>query len=269
MDQNSSLSHSLTQKYDIPCPRYTSYPTVPYWDEPGFSLTKWKEEVKKTFYATNLQTGISLYIHLPFCEQLCTYCACNKRITVNHQVEAPYIKTLLKEWHMYLDLFGEKPVISELHLGGGTPTFFSASNLELLIGTIFANAIVPEHPEYSLEVHPNYTTEEQLKVLHNLGFWRMSAGIQDFAPKVQFLINRRQTFEQTEKVFTAARNVGYDSINADIIYGLPGQTFESVENTIELMSRLTPDRVAFYSYAHVPWKSKGQRRYSEEDLPLG
>lgn len=267
MDNPVSISAYLTQKYDTPSPRYTSYPTVPYWDENTFGLEAWKEEVKKAFNATNSQSGISLYIHLPFCEKLCTYCACNKRITINHNVEDPYIQVLLKEWDMYLNLFKEKPVISELHLGGGTPTFFSAENLKRLIKGILSKAVVPRNPEYSLEVHPNFTNREQLQVLYDLGFRRMSAGIQDFDPEVQYMINRIQTYEQTENIFNIAREIGYESINADIIYGLPGQTLDTVSNTVRLVKQLRPDRIAFYSYAHVPWKSKAQRRYSEKDLP--
>jgi oxygen-independent coproporphyrinogen III oxidase len=254
----------LISKYDVPTPRYTSYPTVPYWDNEAITEKEWTFFVRKSFAESK---NISLYLHLPFCEELCTYCGCNKRITVNHGVESPYISALLKEWQMYRDIFGEKPIINELHLGGGTPTFFSPENLRLLLEKIFEHSIIPEDAEFSIEVHPNNTKKAHLEVLYDLGFRRLSVGIQDFDPVVQFAINRIQTFEQTEKVFNEARAIGFTSINADIIYGLPFQTLKSVEDTIEGIKSLKPERIAFYSYAHVPWKSKSQRRYDENNLP--
>jgi oxygen-independent coproporphyrinogen-3 oxidase len=256
---------ALISKYDVAVPRYTSYPTVPCWQD-NMNAISWKDAVKNSFIK-HKQQGISLYIHLPFCEKLCTYCGCNKRITKNHQVEIPYIQTLLKEWNMYLDLFEEKPFIQEIHLGGGTPSFFSAENLASLIKNILASSLITPETEMSIEVHPNYTSVEQLDVLYQLGFRRLSVGIQDFDEKVQYIINRPQTFEQTQYIIEQARKIGYTSINADIIYGLPLQTAESVRKTIELVNILMPERIAFYSYAHVPWKSPAQRRYTEADLP--
>lgn len=255
----------LLQKYDLPTPRYTSYPTVPYWDFGTLTETSWKETVVNTFREENGE--LCIYIHLPFCENMCTFCACNKRITVNHAVEDPYISSVLKEWAMYRSLLPATPVIKEIHLGGGTPTFFSPDNLEQLITGITQDAIVTEDHEFSIEVHPNYTTEEHIKRLASVGFNRISLGVQDFDPKVQFVINRIQSFEKTKEVVDWARKYQYNSINIDLVYGLPHQTVSSVEHTIELIKTLMPDRIAFYSYAHVPWKSKVQRRYSEADLP--
>lgn len=255
----------LLQKYDIPTPRYTSYPTVPYWDLSAVDTEKWFQDVLKTFEEDNHE--ISLYVHLPFCENLCTFCACNKRITKNHSVESPYIYDVLKEWSFYLERFPQAPVVKEIHLGGGTPTFFSPDNLRLLIEGILKNVIVPEDKEFSIEVHPNYCTEDHIKMLADLGFNRISVGIQDFDPDVQFLINRIQTFESTAEVVDWSRKYGYSSVNVDLVYGLPHQKKESVDRTIELMNSFSPDRIAYYSYAHVPWKSKGQRRYNEADLP--
>ncbi|PKV76132.1 oxygen-independent coproporphyrinogen III oxidase [Pontibacter ramchanderi] len=257
----------LLAKYDVPSPRYTSYPTVPFWDERPLTEERWKSHVQQAFRATNKKEGISLYLHLPFCEKLCTYCGCNKRITKNHAVESPYLEALLKEWEQYLALFDEKPRITELHLGGGTPTFFSAANLKNLLERLLAPAEVTPNAAFSIEVHPNATNREQLEVLYDLGFRRLSVGIQDFDPYVQLVINRIQTFEKTKEIFDIAREIGYTSINGDIIYGLPHQTANSVRHTIEKVKELRPERIAFYSYAHVPWKSKGQRRYSETDLP--
>lgn len=256
---------SLLQKYDLPTPRYTSYPTVPYWDFGTLTEASWKETVVNTFLEENEE--LCIYIHLPFCENMCTFCACNKRITVNHAVEDPYISSVLKEWAMYRSLLPATPVIREIHLGGGTPTFFSPDNLEQLIKGITKDAIVKDDHEFSIEVHPNYTTEEHIKRLASVGFNRISLGVQDFDPKVQFVINRIQSFEKTKEVVDWARKYQYTSINIDLVYGLPHQTVRSVEHTIELIKTLMPDRIAFYSYAHVPWKSKVQRRYSEADLP--
>lgn len=258
MSQNLS---ELIRKYDVAVPRYTSYPTVPCWED-NVSQTAWVNSLQH-------QRGkaVSLYIHLPFCEQLCTYCGCNKRITKNHSVELPYIHTLLQEWQMYVDALQEKPILQEIHLGGGTPTFFSPENLSFLIKNILKTSNLAPEAELSVEVHPNYTTPEQLETLYHLGFRRLSVGIQDFDETVQFVINRLQSFEQTKKTFNTARKIGYTSINADIIYGLPLQTAQSVRKTIELVKILAPERIAFYSYAHVPWKSPAQRRYTEADLP--
>ena len=256
---------NLLKKYDVPTPRYTSYPTVPYWDFATIDEAKWMQSVVDTFTAENGE--ICIYIHLPFCENLCTFCACTKRITKNHDVEDPYIIAVLKEWSMYRSVLPSTPVIREIHLGGGTPTFFSPENLVQLINGITKDAIVKEDHEFSIEVHPNYTTEEHIKELAGVGFNRISLGVQDFDPRVQFAINRIQSFERTKEVVDWARKYNYGSINIDLIYGLPHQTIESVEFSVNKINSLMPDRIAFYSYAHVPWKSKGQRRYTEADLP--
>ncbi len=254
----------LLEKYDVPVPRYTSYPTVPYWETEGFGVELWEKQVRLAFSRSQ---SVSLYIHLPYCEKICTYCGCNKRITKNHEVETPYIQSVLQEWSLYLQVLGAKPIVEEIHLGGGTPTFFSAENLKALVSGILDNSQAAHCPEYSFEAHPNSTTVAHLQTLYDLGFRRLSLGIQDFDPQVQRVINRLQSFEATRAVFEAARKIGYESINADLIYGLPKQTLHSVLDTIEKVKALRPDRIAFYSYAHVPWKSPTQRGYSDEDLP--
>lgn len=259
---------NLTRKYNVAGPRYTSYPTVPYWDTTPPTIEQWTSSVKKSFDETNTADGISLYIHLPFCESLCTYCGCNTRITVNHAVEEPYINALITEWKLYLEIFKEVPRIKEIHLGGGTPTFFSPLNLKKLIDGITSNVIVCDNAEFSFEAHPNNTTSEHLKTLYQLGFRRLSLGIQDFDPKVQAIVNRIQPFETVEKIVTIARTIGYTSINFDLIYGLPLQTRKSVIDTINKVNLLKPDRIAFYSYAHVPWIKPGQRKFTEMDLPV-
>ncbi|WP_245962571.1 oxygen-independent coproporphyrinogen III oxidase [Tenacibaculum lutimaris] len=260
--------NSLIQKYNIPGPRYTSYPTVPYWDNETFSKEKWIDTFKRSFIESNSSEGISLYIHLPFCESLCTFCACHKHITKRHEMENPYIETVLKEWQLYVDLVDETPIIKEIHLGGGTPTFFSEKQLKRLIDGIFINA--EKHPdhEFSFEGHPNNTTKEHLQTLYNLGFTRVSFGVQDYNPKVQEAIHRVQPFENVEKVHNWAKEIGYTSISHDLVFGLPFQTKENVIYTINKTKELEPDRISFYSYAHVPWvKGVGQRGFNEDDLP--
>lgn len=256
---------ALLQKYDVPTPRYTSYPTVPYWQFDNLTKEAWKQSVTQTFM--NESGELCIYIHLPFCEELCTYCACNKRITKNHKVETPYLESVLKEWQIYKALFPTRPTIREIHLGGGTPTFFSPENLTTLINGICADCNISPNHEFSVEVHPNYTTKAHLEALQKVGFNRISLGVQDFDPVVQFIINRIQSFEKTQEVIGWARELGYFSVNLDLIYGLPKQTLDSIRYTFEKVEALKPDRIAFYSYAHVPWKSKGQRRYTDEDVP--
>ena len=248
-------------------PRYTSYPTVPYWNTEVRDISKWKESVKFSFDQSNSVNGISLYVHLPFCESLCTYCGCNTRITRNHQVEDPYIQAVLKEWTLYREVFADKPKIREIHLGGGTPTFFAANNLKTLINGLTANADLHSDAEFSFEAHPNNTTEAHLRTLYDLGFRRLSLGIQDFDLRVQRIINRMQSFEQVKNVTELAREIGYTSVNFDLIYGLPLQTYEGLANTIFQVEKLMPHRIAFYSYAHVPWIKPGQRSFTEADLP--
>lgn len=260
---------TLLEKYNIATPRYTSYPTVPYWDSKVPELKQWQRLVNDTFNLSNNKEGISLYIHLPFCESLCTYCGCNTRITVNHNVESPYIAAVLTEWSMYVSLFETKPRIKEIHLGGGTPTFFKPQRLAQLIESILSTSTLCDDAELSFEGHPNNTSLEHLNVLYNLGFRRVSLGIQDFDIKVQRIINRIQTFDSVKKVTESARKIGYTSINYDLIYGLPLQTEQSMKETIEKIIQLNPNRIAFYSYAHVPWVKPGQRKFTEADLPEG
>jgi len=247
-------------------PRYTSYPTVPFWAD-GIDESKWKQTFQSEFWKKNLREGISLYIHLPFCDSLCTYCGCNKKITTHHHVEEEYLAAIEKEWKLYRRLMNEPPIIREIHLGGGTPTFFSPRNLLLLLETITKRSIVHPHREFSVEGHPNNTTQKHLEVLYSLGFRRISFGVQDNDPEVQRIINRIQPFENLRNVTEKARAIGFTSVNFDLIYGLPKQTKETIQTTISQVLELKPDRVAFYSYAHVPWTSRGQRLFDENDLP--
>jgi oxygen-independent coproporphyrinogen III oxidase len=262
------MQTSLVQKYNVPGPRYTSYPTVPYWEENTFSYENWKKSLLETFNQTNSSEGISLYIHLPFCESLCTFCGCHKRITKRHEVENPYITAVLKEWELYCSLFKEKPILKEIHLGGGTPTFFSPENLKTLIEGIVKESIVAKEHEFSFEGHPNNTTREHLQTLFDLGFRRVSFGVQDYSEKVQKAIHRIQPFHNVAKVSFWAKEIGYTSISHDLIFGLPFQKLEDILDTIDKTNSLHPDRLAFYSYAHVPWiKGNGQRGFNDEDVP--
>ena len=258
--------YELLAKYNTSVPRYTSYPTVPFWKELTPDLY-WEENFRQNFVKQNSQGGISLYLHLPFCESLCTYCGCNKKITTNHSVEEEYIDAILKEWQLYRKLMSEVPVIRELHLGGGTPTFFSPRNLERLIEGIFKDASVHPDYEFGIEGHPNNTTEAHLTTLYKLGFRRISFGVQDNDRVVQRAINRIQPVANVRRVTEKAREIGFRSVNYDLIYGLPFQTLVGEAKTLDETIELRPERIAFYSYAHVPWKSKAQRLFDENDLP--
>lgn len=260
------MTNNLIKKYNVAAPRYTSYPTVPYWVPEDWSKDNWLNSVKKA-YNESSKDGISIYIHLPFCENLCTYCGCTTRITKNHKVELPYLEAVVKEWRMYCDVLGCKPRIREIHLGGGTPTFFSPENLEKLLRGILEYAEVVPGSDFSFEAHPANTTSAHLKMLYDYGFRRVSVGVQTFDPEVQEIINRKQTIEQVEQVTREAREIGYTSVNFDLIYGLPLQNLKSVEDTFTKVINLMPDRIAYYSYAHVPWIKPGQRRFTENDLP--
>ncbi|MGE4347109.1 MAG: oxygen-independent coproporphyrinogen III oxidase [Flavobacteriaceae bacterium] len=264
----SKMNSNLIRKYNIPCPRYTSYPTVPYWEEDKFSYEKWLATLRKSFIESNSTEGISLYIHLPFCESLCTFCGCNKRITKQHSVETPYIDAVLKEWNLYCEQFPNKPIIKEIHLGGGTPTFFSTENLKRLLNGIFEKSEIAANHEFSFEGHPNNTTREHLQTLYDLGFRRVSFGVQDYSPTVQKAIHRIQPFENVKQATDWSREIGYASVSHDLIFGLPFQTLKDIFDTIEKTISLQPDRLAFYSYAHVPWiKGNGQRGFKDEDVP--
>lgn len=269
------ISAELLRKYNVPGPRYTSYPTVPYW-ETNPTPEQWVESVAQGLVENEKHgIGAAIYVHVPFCKALCTYCGCNTRITRNSAVGAPYVDVVLKELGLYLDRLGRgasvgKPLLlSELHLGGGTPTFLSPEELERLVSGILKETRATIDHEYSIEADPRVTTSAHLTTLARLGFRRLSLGIQDFDPTVQEAVNREQSVEQVQEVTEAARQAGFTSINYDLIYGLPFQKRESIERTIDSVRMLRPDRIAFYAYAHVPWIKPGQRRFTENDLPSG
>ncbi len=261
------MSHSLFEKYNIPSPRYTSYPTVPHWhDKP--TPTQWVNNLNGHLKDSCLKWA--LYVHIPFCKSLCHYCGCNREIKKTHDHDKNYIDALINEFKIYLKNSPDirNHTLKTLHLGGGTPTFFSAKHLGLLIDSILEPLTIdPNDFEGSIEVDPRTTSRDQLQVLFDRGFNRVSLGVQDFNKNVQGLINREQSFEVTEKVTLTAREIGYTSVNFDLIYGLPGQGLEGIENTIEKSLLLKPDRIALYSLALVPWFSPSQRKFKDSDLP--
>ncbi len=261
----TAISPRLLQKYNVPAPRYTSYPTVPLWAD-DLNERGWISLVKKAYEDFGESEGITLYIHLPYCESLCTYCGCNKRITKNHAVETPYITTIMNEWDAYLKILDTKPKLAGIHLGGGTPTFFSPDSLEEMLGIIIGSSEVMPDAEFSFEGHPNNTTRGHLQTLFDLGFRRVSYGIQDFNEEVQKAIHRIQPFERVKEATDVAREIGYTSVNFDLIYGLPHQTAETISATFEKVAELKPDRIAFYSYAHLPSAFPAQKSF-EQFLP--
>ncbi len=260
---------ALFKKYDVPAPRYTSYPTVPYWtDSP--STEQWTESLRAAF--SDDEATWSLYLHIPYCETLCTFCGCNTVITKDHAVESPYVERLLQEWKAYVEKVPgilRKP-LKHIHLGGGTPTFLSPSELERVLRPILESTVRdPENFEGSVEVDPRRTTRAHLETLHRLGFRRVSLGVQDFDPEVQRMVNRIQPVEITDEITKLAREIGYDSVNFDLIYGLPKQDAKKFVRTAEITLALRPDRIALYSFALVPWIKKVQRIFKDEDLPEG
>lgn len=260
--------NDLIGKYDVPAPRYTSYPTVPYWEDNPTS-GQWIDFVRKSL--SKEDSSYAVYLHIPFCETLCSFCGCNTSISRNHAIENPYVADLLMEFEHYRNHIPDidKRKIKEMHFGGGSPTFLNSANLGRVVEGILKNAIVDDNPEFSIEVDPRRAKEDQLKVLYEFGFKRISLGIQDFDPEVQRLINRNQTLEDARRVNDLARNIGYDSVNFDLVYGLPSQTIRSIKSTIIKTITLKPDRIALYSYAHVPWIKGAQRLFTEDDLPSG
>lgn len=260
---------NLLEKYDVPVPRYTSYPTVPYWTEAP-TESEWIDSIEKSLEKSS--AAWSLYIHVPFCESLCTFCGCNTSITKDHAKESPYVQNLLREWSYYIEKAPilKKRSLHHVHLGGGSPTFLSPQELTNLLEPILAKANWnAETGSGSIEVDPRRTKKDQLIALRKLGFSRVSLGVQDFNPEVQRLVNRIQPVEQTKQVTNDARELGYSSVNFDLIYGLPKQTISSFEKTVEITLNLRPDRIALYSFALVPWIKPAQRLFSDEDLPKG
>ena len=262
-----AITPELLTKFDVAGPRYTSYPTadrfVEAFGEPGYLQAL---DQRRTGPAA-MALPLSLYVHIPFCESLCYYCACNKIITKHHERSAPYLRYLSKEVDLHVQHIGAGQSVSQLHLGGGTPTFFSDDELSELMAMLRRNFNLVPGGEYSIEVDPRTVTAERLSHLARLGFNRLSFGVQDFDPIVQKAVHRVQPAEQVFALVEAARGIGFESINVDLIYGLPKQTPESFDRTLAQVAELRPDRIALYAYAHLPERFKPQRRIIAIDLP--
>ncbi len=258
------VSEDFLAKYNRPGPRYTSYPTAPVWDD------KFQQPDLESFYATANEAGtpVSLYMHLPFCESLCLFCACNVVIQKDKSAALPYLESLKKEIaHVGAFVQREREVV-QFHWGGGTPTYLIPAQLDDLFSFTRQHFSFARDAEIGIEIDPRVTSVQHLETLRALGFNRLSMGIQDFTPLVQQTIHRRQPFELTHDLILAARKLGFDSINVDLIYGLPYQTAGSFSETVDKILQLAPDRIAMFSYAHVPWLKKQQGSF-QGHLPEG
>ncbi len=259
------LTEEFLRKFDTPGPRYTSYPTADRFGE-GFGAADSVRELTQ-LRASGSTAPLSLYVHIPFCEQLCYYCGCNKIITKHHERAAQYLDMLEAELALVVQSLGAGRPVSQLHFGGGSPTFLSDEELTRVMGFLGAAFRLTSDSEVSIEVDPRTVTPHRLAHFRKLGFNRLSFGVQDFDPDVQKAVHREQSFEMVRSLMASARALGYISINADLIYGLPMQTPESFARTIQQIGELRPDRIALYAYAHLPERFKPQRRINETDLP--
>jgi oxygen-independent coproporphyrinogen-3 oxidase len=259
------VTADMLQKYDVSGPRYTSYPTADRFVE-AFTEDAYKLALEQR-RVTGATSPLSIYVHIPFCESLCFFCACNKIVTKHHERSAEYLRYLNREIDLHIESLGTGQTISQLHLGGGSPTFFSDEELAELMAMLKRNFVFASGGEYSIEVDPRTVNEERLKHLAELGFNRLSFGVQDFDPEVQKAVHRIQPAEQVFSLVEVARQLKFDSVNVDLIYGLPMQTPESFTRTLKQIVELRPNRIALYGYAHLPERFKPQRRISEYELP--
>ncbi len=258
------ISEDFLAKYNLPGPRYTSYPTAPAWQDsfgPGDLESAFAE-------ADAAETPISLYMHLPYCESLCLFCACNVVITKDTSVVPPYLATVEKEIERVARHVARRRRVVQFHWGGGTPTYLTPAQMEQLFGYARERFTFAPDAEIGIEVDPRVTSREHLETLRKLGFNRLSLGIQDFHPEVQEAIHRVQPYEATRDLIAYARELGFDSINVDLIYGLPYQNAERFRATVAQVLTFAPDRVAMFSYAHVPWLRKQQGAFATH-LPEG
>ena len=255
----------LIRRFDINGPRYTSYPTADRFVE-AFNAEALKDWLAKRAIG-GVSKPLSLYFHIPFCNTICYYCACNKIITKDHGRSAKYLKYLAKEIEMQASCLGGSRQVTQLHLGGGTPTFLSHDELRELMAAVREHFTLVPNGEYSIEVDPRKVDFDTVKLLAELGFNRMSVGVQDFAEDVQQAVNRIQSFDETKLVIDAARATGFKSVSLDLIYGLPRQNVISFNRTLEQVLEISPDRISLYSYAHLPGLFKPQRRIQTSDMP--
>jgi oxygen-independent coproporphyrinogen-3 oxidase len=267
MDQLPSFNRALVEKYDRPGPRYTSYPTAPQFHQ-AFAQDDYRAAAARSNQA-HPPKPLSVYIHIPFCKSLCYYCACNKIITHKTDRAVEYLEYLKLEIAMQGELFDRSRKLTQLHLGGGTPTYFTSEQLADLMASLHQafNMDDSDNHEFSLEVDPRTVTPEQIHGLRKLGFNRLSFGVQDFDEQVQIAVNRIQTEEQTRELVQAARDARFKSISVDLIYGLPLQTVASFDVTLDKIIDIRPDRIAAYSYAHLPELVRAQKLIRPEDMP--
>ena len=265
----SAITSELLTRFDVSGPRYTSYPTADRFVE-AFTETDYLQALdQRNVSAVSRAQPLSLYVHIPFCESLCYYCACNKIITKHKDRAETYLRYLTREVDLHMAHLGEGHSVSQLHLGGGTPTFLNDDELRELMHMLKRNFNFVPGGEYSVEVDPRTVDEKRLAVLAELGFNRLSFGVQDFDPAVQKAVHRIQPVEQVFALVEASRKLGFESVNVDLIYGLPQQTPESFDRTLAQVNELRPDRIALYAYAHLPERFKPQRRIHAAELPSG
>jgi oxygen-independent coproporphyrinogen-3 oxidase len=264
--ERASISPEILDKYNQPGPRYTSYPTAPEWDD-RFGPQDFRDAIERSNERPD-PAPLSLYVHLPFCRSLCLYCGCNVVISKDREVANPYLDHLYQEIDWTSARIDPLRKVEQLHWGGGTPTYISAGQIEELFGRLTKRFSFSEDAEIGIEIDPRATTREQCRLLRRLGFNRISLGIQDFDPLVQKTVHRIQPFEMTRDLFDYCRELGFESINIDLIYGLPHQTAESFSDTVDKITLIQPDRIAVFSYAHVPWMKKQQGSFARH-LPVG
>ncbi|MDX8395568.1 MAG: oxygen-independent coproporphyrinogen III oxidase [Mariprofundaceae bacterium] len=255
----------LIKKHDQAGPRYTSYPTAPMFHT-GIDASVYAETLKAS---ADSDTPLSLYIHIPFCNTVCYYCGCNKIVTKKYERAAPYLELLIKEIDMLAEHVGNRRPVTQLHFGGGTPTFLNNEQMKVLTDHLHKrfNFVADEDGEYGIEMDPRECTDDTVRVLREVGFNRMSMGVQDFEPSVQKAVNRIQSEEETLRVLKEARAQGFKSMNIDLMYGLPLQTVESFNRTLDTIIDFSPDRIALFNYAHLPHMFMPQRRINIEDMP--
>jgi len=263
------ITEDVLRRFDVSGPRYTSYPTADRFVE-AFTTTQYRQALQQRAQGGVVGGGapLSIYVHIPFCESVCYYCACNKVITKHHEKAAEYLDALVTEMDLTLADLGRAQSVSQLHLGGGSPTFLSDAELTRLMDDIRSRFKLAPGAEISIEVDPRTVTNERLQHLRGLGFNRLSFGVQDFDPAVQKAVHRMQSYESVEALMIQARALGFESTNVDLIYGLPQQTPESFARTIAQVAALKPDRIALYGYAHLPQRFKPQRRIDAALLPV-
>ena len=265
----SVVSTDLLRRFDLNGPRYTSYPTADRFVE-AFTAEEYIQSLEqRQTVAAAMALPLSLYVHIPFCESLCYYCACNKIVTKHHDKATAYLRYLSREVDLHMAHLGAGQTVSQLHLGGGTPTFLSDDELRGLMSMLRRSFNLVPGGEYAIEVDPRTVDAGRLALLAELGFNRLSFGVQDFDPAVQKAVHRVQPAEQVFALMETARQQGFESINVDLIYGLPLQTPESFDRTLAQVALLKPDRVALYAYAHLPERFKPQRRIVPAELPSG